>query len=50
MGLVVWIIGIVVGIGALGYVYHRWTSQTTAVINQTANVVNQVIDKIEKKN
>ena len=48
--MVVWIIGIVVGVVGLGYVYHRWTAQTTSVINQTANVVNQVIDKVEKKN
>lgn len=43
-----WIItGIVLGVVGLGWVYHRYTAQTTAVIDTAAAEVNKVIDQVK---
>lgn len=46
----IWIIiGTVVGVVGLGYVYHRWTAQTTSVIDAAAADVNKVIADAKAK-
>jgi hypothetical protein len=49
MGLFATIFFIGVGVIGLGYVYHRWTATTTAVIDKTATAVNTVIDDVKSK-
>lgn len=49
MGIGFIIFGVVVGVILLGWVYHRYTTQTVAVLDQAANTVNTVIDDIKNK-
>ena len=44
-----WIGGIVLGVFILGYLYYRYTPQTVAVIDETANAVNTVITDVKDK-
>ena len=46
LGLVIG--GVIFGVVLLGYVYHRWTAQTTAVINTAANTINTVIKDVKE--
>lgn len=45
-----WIItGIVIGVVGLGWVYHRYTTQTAAVLDKAAEGVNTVINDVKDK-
>jgi len=45
-----WIIlGIVVGVIGLGWIYHKYKGETTAVLDQGAEVVNNEINAVKTK-
>jgi hypothetical protein len=41
------IVGVVVGVVALGWVYHRYTTQTQEVLDKSATAVNTVINDVK---